>query len=267
MMRDISDLYHKDTYLNKNVDSIINRRIIEYDLKSANTSLCKEYSLLPETTINKIESMKKSDRVVAIGKLQRKDKEFNSNLKDSFRDIRKRFFYSNELEDKDILSIKKDAIFCLKECRDTQFGECKFVEKNIYTSYMYLDERLEIFYGARGKSFDEPKLDIKGISDTILERHEGFMLNFFKSLFKHVEAGNEATLFRYINRFISQYKHLQLPVGYYREFNNASLIRLNDMDEVFEDETFIPFEHKHEHLNIDYNFFNVLLPLVKILLN
>ena len=93
MMRDISDLYHKDTYLNKNVDSIINRRIIEYDLKSANTSLCKEYSLLPETTINKIESMKKSDRVVAIGKLQRKDKEFNSNLKDSFRDIRKRFFY------------------------------------------------------------------------------------------------------------------------------------------------------------------------------
>lgn len=263
----LSEMHVKDTYLNKNIDSIINKRIIEYDLKSANTSLCKEYSLLPEATIKKIESMKKHDRVVSIGKLQRKDKDFNSNLKSAFKDIRKRFFYSNELEDKDILSIKKDAIFCLKECKNTQFGKCKFVEKNIYSSYMYLDNRLEMFYSARGERFGEPKLDIKGISDIVLERHEGFILDFIKNIFKYVEAGNETTLFRYIKRFVSQYKQLQLPVGYYREFNNGSFIRLNDMDEEFEDETFIPFEHKQEHINIDYNFFHVLLPLVKILLH
>lgn len=263
----ISQLYNKDTYLNKNIDSIINKKIIEYDLKSANTSLCKEYNLLSDSVIKKIEAMKKHDRVVSIGKLQRKDKDFNVNLKNSFRDIRKRFFEANSIKDNDILSIKKDAIFCLKECKCTKFGECKFAEKNIYTSYIFLNEKLEIYYNARGKTFDQPKLDIKGIDDAILMRHDGFMLEFFKTLFKHIESGSEPMIFRYLNRFMSQYKHLQLPVGYYREFNNRSMIVLNDMDEIFEDETFIPFEHKQEHLNIDYNFFHVLLPLVKILLN
>ena len=88
----IDQMYLKDTYLNKDIDIITNRKIIEYDLKSANTSLCKEYKLLPEEQIAKIEQMKKKDRVVTIGKLQRKNKEFNASFKNSFKDIRRRFF-------------------------------------------------------------------------------------------------------------------------------------------------------------------------------
>ena len=260
-----SQLYLKDTYLNKDISIISNRRIVEYDLKSANTSLCKEYKLLSDDQISKIENMKKKERVITIGKLQRKDREFNSSFKESFKDIRRRFFYANNLEDKDILAIKKDAIFCLVGCNETKFGKCHFVEKNVYTSYMHID-KLELYYNARGESFDKSKLDVKGISDETIHLHDGFMLDFINTIFKKIEEGNEASLFRYINRFVSKYKHLQLPVGYYREFNNTSLIRLNDMDQTFEDETFIPFEHKQEHLNIDYNFFNVILPIVKIVM-
>lgn len=262
----IDQMYLKDTYLNKDIDIITNRKIIEYDLKSANTSLCKEYKLLPEEQIAKIEQMKKKDRVVTIGKLQRKNKEFNASFKNSFKDIRRRFFYANHLESKDVLAIKKDAIFCLVNCEMTKFGECHFVEKNVYTSYMHLNN-LELYYNRRGKSLDEYKLDVKGISDSTIHLHDGFMLDFLATVFKKIEEGNEASLFRYINKFVSKYKHLQLPVGYYREFNNTSLIRLNDMDECFEDETFIPFEHKQEHLNIDYNFFNVIIPIMKMIVN
>ena len=130
---------------NKNIYKLANQVIIEYDLKSANTSLCKEYGLLPKETIKEIEELPKKERVVRIGKLMRKDKTFTQNLKKAFIDIRRRFFEENQIEDEDILAIKKDAIFCLKEVKYTDFGECYFSDKNRYTSYMYLNG-FEFYY-------------------------------------------------------------------------------------------------------------------------
>ena len=72
----MTNLYLKDNYLDKNIPYVFNTKIIEYDLKSANTSLCREYNLLPIKQIEEIESMKKDKRVVTIGKLMRKDKVF-----------------------------------------------------------------------------------------------------------------------------------------------------------------------------------------------
>ena len=154
MNSEISMLYNRDTYLNKCEDMIINRMIVEYDLKSANTSLCREYKLLPIESINKIDEMKKSDRVKTIGKLMRKDKEFKKGLKDAFVDIRRRFFEENGIKDDDILSIKKDAIFCLKTVPREEFGYCRFVPKNKYTSYLNLN-RLEFYYNSVGEFFGD----------------------------------------------------------------------------------------------------------------
>lgn len=261
----MSDLYLKDSYLNKNIDFLLNAVIIEYDLKSANTSLCREYNLLPGKQIEEIEKMPKKKRVVTIGKLQRKDNKFKDGLKDAFIDIRRRFFEKNDIQDSDILSIKKDAIFCLREVEYTDFGECHFLKKNQYTSYLYLN-KLEFYYNSKGETLgDDGRLDVKGIDDEVVRKHDEFMNTFFKTLFKHLETGSTKSKFNFLKRFIDKYKSLRLEVGYYREYNQQSIIRLTDSDETYDNPVFIPYEHKQEHINIDYNFFHILLPIVKIL--
>ena len=71
-----SSLYRKDNYLNKNISILSGKTIIEYDLKSANTSLCSEYHLLPQSQIDAIADLTRTQRVVKICKRCRKNKEF-----------------------------------------------------------------------------------------------------------------------------------------------------------------------------------------------
>ena len=59
--KEISLLYQRDSYLNKDMDILINKDIFEYDLKSANISLCREYNLLPEPVIQSIEELPKKE--------------------------------------------------------------------------------------------------------------------------------------------------------------------------------------------------------------
>lgn len=261
----VSELYMKDMYLNKNINLITNKIIIEYDLKSANTSLCREYKLLPEDEIENIENMSKKNRVVNIGKIMRKNHKFKNELKLSFIDIRRRFFIMNNIQDDDILSIKKDAIFCLKRCEFLEFGNCKFVEKNIYSSYMYLNN-FEFYYGKKGFNFDNSILDIKGIDNEILKKHDNYLIKFFKTLFSHFESSSQQTQYEFIKRFLDKYKTLSLDVGYYREFNQESKIRLTDSYVTYDEEIFIPYEYKQKHLMIDYNFFNIIIPIIKMII-
>ena len=262
----LSQLFYKDQYLNKNIPYLFNKVIIEYDLKSANTSLCKEYRLLSDQRIKKIEDMPKEERVRTIGKIMRKDEVFKKGLKDAFVDIRRRFFQANSITDGDILAIKKDAIFCLKECEVTTFGYCTFVPKNSYSSYIKVSD-FEIYYTSSTGSILNPyKIDVKGIDDIVLRKHNDFMLSFLAKAFRHFETSTLETQLGFLSRFIDKYKRLELEVGYYREFNQQSIIRLIDRDETYDDDIFIPYEDKQPHIDISYNFFYILLPLIKILL-
>jgi hypothetical protein len=259
-----SELYKRGLYLNKNIELLAGRPIIEYDLKSANTSLCREYRLLPDSKINEIESMQKKDRVVTIGKLMKKDSVFKDKLANAFIDMRKRFFEANNLEDGSVLSIKKDAIFTIGEQKYTDFGKCIFSDKNRYTSYMYLN-RLEFYYDSGSISLGgSDRLDIKGIDDIVVEKHNDYMISFFKTFLRHLETSDEITRLNYLRRFVDRYKRLELDIGYYREFNAGSIFRLNDSDEVYDDSVFIPYDNREEHLDIDYNFFNIILPLITL---
>ena len=73
------------------------------------------YNLQPEKVIQKLASMAKSQREIAVGKLMRKDKEFSRNLEESFNKIIQEFMDANELSWDDIVSVKKDAIFTKKQ--------------------------------------------------------------------------------------------------------------------------------------------------------
>lgn len=261
----VNDLYRKDTYLNKNTSSLFNKVIIEYDMKSAGLSLCKEYKLLPKETIHDLERMSKKDRNVAIGRIQRKNARFRESLKSSFVDIRRRFFESNDIQMEDVLSIKKDAIFCLKDCNVLDFGHCVFVEKNRYTSYIYLN-RLELYFSNGGMIPENDKLDIKGLNDDTLKLHENYMIQFLKTFFRKMESSGHIASSQYLTRFITKYKLGELDIGYYREFNGESLFVSENSSEMYSDSTFIPSENPQDFVSKSYNFYCVLLPLLEKLI-
>ena len=62
---------------NRDYPFIYNNEIIEWDIKSANTSLMSYYNLQPDKVIQKLASMTKSQREISVGKLMKKDKEFS----------------------------------------------------------------------------------------------------------------------------------------------------------------------------------------------
>ena len=64
---------------NPDIVLIVNSRITEYDIKSGNTSIMKAFNLASPKRIAEIESMKKDDRVVAVGNMS-KNPEFSKAL-------------------------------------------------------------------------------------------------------------------------------------------------------------------------------------------
>ena len=74
-------------YLNNNRPLVINSEIIEWDIKSANLSLIKEYSLLPEDMIQRIPTDNKDKREKHVGLLMRDNKEFSKALEKKFDEV------------------------------------------------------------------------------------------------------------------------------------------------------------------------------------
>ena len=255
----MSTLYERDLYTNKEYDYLISKRIIEYDIKSANVNLCRYYKLLPDEELDKIEVMSKRERVIYIGKLQRDNKDFAKKLSKAFKDMRKQFFIANKIVDSDILSIKKDAIFIVgKRCHNTNFGNVTFVEKNVYSSFHRLNN-LEFYYSGKYNS-----VDIKGIDDNSLYLYQSF-INILKRLFRYLERNQREEFVKFVKDFTTNYKEKRLTYDYYKELttngcytliqedNNKKVVYgLDNIDESIDDK-----------LCINYNYFAYILPMIQ----
>lgn len=249
-------LYNKDTYLNKNFDYIISNELIEYDMQEAGFNLVKYYNLLSYDKISFLESLTKKERHKQIGIYQRDDKEFARALVKAFREMRKLFFESNNIIDENVLSIKKDAILMLKRCNFTEFNNVKFIEKNKYTSYYYINE-YEFYY-------NKQKLDVKGISDEKLISHKEFMLDFLSSFFYMMETNTRKNTVKFLKDFCYYYKNRQLEIGYYKELNSISLFRT--YESLFKETIGVNYCNAIELLDIGYNYIKYAVPLISILI-
>ena len=115
----------------------LNSSITGFDVKSANTSLVGYYGLASDNIISKLEKLPKEKREVAVGLLCQKDKQLSKNLNDAFDEIVKEFIIVNHLDDAEILTIKKDAVFVInRDDIKNDFGPVVFVPKNRYTDFM-----------------------------------------------------------------------------------------------------------------------------------
>lgn len=246
------DLYKHDLYI-ANVPFLFNREIIEYDMKDAGFSLTKEYELLPIKMIHQLEKMKKDYRKIQIGKIQRKDSTYRNQLKEAFVHARQMFFEANDLTNQDVLSIKKDAIFTTRRCKIKKIGKyIHFRPKNVYTSYIQLPKRLEIYY-------NRDNLSVKGLNDKVLELHKDYMLHFISEFCRRMEESSNENVLIFMRNFITDYKFRKLPVGYYRTFDHNSYFVIQDSDIVFES---IDEEDK-ELLDIHYNY-EILTKFIQI---
>ena len=247
-------LYERDVWVNENITSIFNKKIYEYDIRSAGINLIIKYKLLPEDLQKKFLNMEKEERNVQIGLKERDDKPFAKALSDAFKDIRRMFFESNGLNKNDIVSIKKDAIFVTRECVFTVFDNVEFRVKNEYTSYIRL-KKLEFYY-------NEDKMDIKGMNERDLQYHEEYMLAFIRKYIQKMEYGDHQDVLSYLCRFIMRYKKRLLDVEYYKEFKAGGLFKIASEDNKTPYSDF-PEERKDE-LDIYYNMKNIIIPMILI---
>lgn len=236
----MSDGYNpsKTTWMNPNIEYLFGNEIIEYDMRDAGFNIIKQYRLLPDVKIRELSLMDKgTGRHIIIGKLQRDDKEFSKRLLDKFTEVRAIFLSANGLTDNDIVSVKKDAIYTIGPCKRLKFGMIEFAPKNTYTSYMRFPDinNMEIYYSSE-------VMDIKGMGDHAINRHRLYMYNFIRSMMEMIED-NDPKVKRKIMRFINDYKSLSLDEEYYVEFNNMS-----------------------RDINPLFNFQNVIIPLLHVIL-
>ena len=256
----MNTLYKHDKYLNKDIEYLIANEIIEYDMREAGFNIIKCFNLVSPAEIQRLEKMSKNQRKIEIGLMQIRNKGLKEKLKDGFMECRRIFFNANGLQEDDILSIKKDAIFLLKPCTNTKFKNIEFAEKNRYTSYYYLNN-LEFYYN------NEDKLDVKGINDTLLELHKDGFLLFLKDLFRYKETEDDLITLKFVKEFSDEYKRFMLPVEFYRELSKDSMYKfkkklLNDNIYIKD----ISDEYAKELLDIHYNFTHYIIPFMKILI-
>ena len=206
----------KSTWLNPNIEYLFNDVIIEYDMVNAGFNIIKRYSLLNKPIIDSLSRMDKVTRHREIGILQIGNKDLTKELLGKFALMREFFIEANKLDHHRIISVKKDAIYTIGECKHLRHDGLSFVKKSEYTSYIRLPENhnIEIYYGSE-------TMDIKGISDTVLNRHRMHMLEFLSEMIVGMEI-KDMSIKRKMRRFLKDYKSGSLDDSYYLEFNNMS---------------------------------------------
>lgn len=254
----MSTLYKRHYYVNKSILDLVNEDIVEYDMKSAELSMIKHFNLLDEKTIKLLEILPKKDRNIKIGTLKKHNKTLVKTMNQGYIEFRQLFIDKNNLQDEDIISIKKDAIFTTKRCKYKDFDNIHFDEKNTYTSYYYFPEvsRIELYY-------NKEKLDVKGIQNENLKPHSDYMCSFFKRYAYMNEMSTKANLIKFINEFSYFYRTRQLDKNYYREFNASSKFRLFEQIGGKDVAVGNADDIKVEDIDIVYNFFAYIVPLIE----
>ena len=255
-----SMLYQRTSYLNKDITCLFGRKVIEYDIASAGYNICRHFHFLPDSILDELGKMDKHNRHIAIGKLMRGNDDLKVNMKKGFAACRKKFFMENNIEDDDILSIKKDAIFLIdREVDNTKFDTIEFVKKNEFDSYIYMN-KFEFY-------INQTECQCKGINDIVLDLHKDYMLDAIIEFCNLMRFATKEKQLSFIYEFAEAYRNHELDAGYYRELNQESLFRLRKKVIVCGSPVGLRFfDMDKKFLDISYNYTHYIIPMFQMVI-
>lgn len=215
----------KDSYTAP-IGYLIGNFIREYDIAKANINILFYKGLINQHQYQYLHDLPKKVREIRVGLMLRDDHNLNEGLKNGFREMRELFYETNQVQDYEVLAVKKDAIYLIgREAPVTHFKNVEFKCKNQYTSFYKLaNNSLELYYYL-DTIRNEEKLDVKGISDTALTLHQPYMLDFLKYIFSLAQTGMYEDAMNDIKTFYNEIISGKADIGYYRELNNRSQFR------------------------------------------
>lgn len=237
---------------NRDFPFIHDAEVVEWDIRSANTSVMLHYNLVEPKLAERLAKLSKMEREIAVGRLQKKRPEFAKQLEEAFNRIIEEFMEANGLDDDDIVSVKRDAVFVKNHPINVpRFGEVEFVPKNRY-KHVILIPRYEVY-------ISDEVTDVKGISDEALEQHAAGMIYFLRTA--AYTAHDFYELQRFFHQYVDAYKKKELDFDAYREFTSDSKFRIRlDGQELLLD-TIV--EEDMPNLDILFNYENVVMPVIQ----
>ncbi len=254
----MAGLYKRHNYTSKAIRYLRNMKIREYDMQDAGFSLIKIFKLLPPEEIAEIDLIKeKLAKNIHVGKLLRDDPKLSRGLMDSFIKARQVFFRDNYLNESNVIAIKKDAIITTQHCRELELynGELRFIEKNIFTS-MYIFDKIEFYYNGFKNT-----LDIRGMSKLVVKDNE--LLTRLTELFGLIEKKNKVVLFQKLQSLREDYLYGEMATESYRELKSG-LFKIDidfGMHEVYGENV-----ADKDSINNSYNYINIIMPLISLLI-
>lgn len=245
----VMQLAAKTNYLNKDITYLRNIQITEYDIHAAGFTAISSKKLLPEEELKRISELPKDQRNIAIGLHIRKNPELEQAIQKGLMKARQAFALVNRLESRNILSIKKDAIFVIKQNPQIlKIKDFEFVKKGAYTSYALLNGK-EFYYGKEG-------LTIKGIGDEEYLRGKNGFIKELELLFKTAETNTAENIFKILKMFHQKYLGRRFRPDVYRQLETG-LFKINqyEMAQISPEDV--------DLIEIENNFIKYFLPLAR----
>ena len=243
-------------YLNKDYQYLKNVNIVEWDIHSAGLSVLKFRKLLPEDELKELEGMEKHARTVREGWLQKEKPEVAKEIISTLSKVRQAFVIANHIYDREILTIKKDAIFLINKTPTMTIIKdvFEFRKKGTYSSYMLLNDNKEFYYNSFLDS-----LEIKGLTEEAKKKQSEFILKDIKKIIKSGEKLQPDMMYVLLKNYRDKYLNRKLPVETYRELDSGKFRIGNYMlEDVSEDLL--------SDIDISQNYMNYILPMINILI-
>lgn len=220
LRRTYSDLFRRSAY-NYSKSPIIDR-IIEYDIRSANTTMLRRARKVKERDLKALEALPKHQREVIVGNMIKQDKEIGKTIRKGIIQAKRMLFEANNIQSDEVQAIRNDAVFIIgRRLKATTFGSIEFVQKGVYSMYMKV-EGIHFYYDKANQT-----VDVKGIKDEIVEEedHQNGMVKFMSTVMGYLCMNRRDALRKYLIEFTDNYKSMKLPLCYYREFGKLNAYR------------------------------------------
>ena len=139
-------------------------------------------------------------------------------------EAKKMLVEANNITLPEIVRIANDAVYINRPSilEHRVFDNIEFKVKSINHVCLRLMNKLFITFKSDENGLD---IDVKGIGDN-KRLHGNYMLSFIATLVNTVERAGIDDGIRLLSDFYKRYTQLQLPIGFYREFNSGSAFRI-----------------------------------------